>query len=127
MEYQKIVNLLGNIPDRIPRFITKKWIEVFNQSGGTYNPNKQIRSKTPMLRSGFCDYNDAYIVVTVKITVTNPNNSAYDKTLSFKNNVPFIICVSKVGNTLTNNADNLDVVTSLYNLLEYSKSYGKTT
>ena len=52
MEYQKIRNLLGNMPDKVPRFITKKWIEVHDQSGTTenrYNPNKQIRFKTSML------------------------------------------------------------------------------
>ena len=43
MEYQKITNLLCNITDKVPRVITKKWIEVFDQSGGTYNTNKQIR------------------------------------------------------------------------------------
>ena len=40
MEYQKITDLLGNIPDKVPRFITKKWIEVHDQSGKTYNTNK---------------------------------------------------------------------------------------
>ena len=80
MEYQKIPNLLGNIPDKVPRIITKKWIEVHRQSGGTYNINKQIRLKTSMLRSGPCDYSDAYTVVKGKFTFTNPNNNAYDKT-----------------------------------------------
>ena len=56
MEYQKITNLLGNIPDKVPRFITKKWIKICDQSGGTYNTNKQIRFKTSMLRSYLCDY-----------------------------------------------------------------------
>ena len=55
MEHQKITNLLGNTSDQVPRFITKKWIEVFDQSGATYNTNKQIRFKTSMLRSDFCD------------------------------------------------------------------------
>ena len=63
MEYQKITNLLGNTSDKVPRFITKKWIEVYDQSGETYNTNKQIRFKTSMLRSDLCDYSDAYIVV----------------------------------------------------------------
>ena len=40
MEYQKITNLLSNKPDKAPRFITKKWIKVHNQSGGAYNTNK---------------------------------------------------------------------------------------
>ena len=111
----------------MPRFITKKWIEVHDQSGGTYNTNKQIRFKTPMLRSDLCDYNDLYIVVTGKITVTNPNNNSYDKTLAFKNNEPFISCVSKVNSPLIHDAYNLNFVTPLYNLLEYSKNYRKTT
>ena len=51
MEYQKITNLLDNIPDKVPRFITKKWIKIHVKSGGTYNTNKQIRFKTLMLRS----------------------------------------------------------------------------
>ena len=45
MEYQKIANLLGNIPDKVPRFITKKWIKVYDQYGASYSTNKQIRFK----------------------------------------------------------------------------------
>ena len=70
MEYQKITNLLGNIPDKVPRFITKKWTEVHDQSGETYNTNKQIRFKTSMLRSNLCDYSDAYIVAKETTTVS---------------------------------------------------------
>ena len=89
MEHQKSINLLGNIPEQVPRFATKKWVEICDQSGGTYNVNKEIRFKTPILRFELCDYNDAYIVVTDKITVANPNNNAYDKKLAPKNNAPF--------------------------------------
>ena len=67
MEYQ---NLLGNILDKVPRFITKKWIEVHDQSGETYNTNKQIRFTTSMLRSDLLDYSDAYIVVKGIVTVS---------------------------------------------------------
>ena len=74
MEYQRITNLLGNISDKVPRFITKKWIEVYDQSGETYNTNKQIRFKTSMLRSNLCDYSDAYIAVKGDITVEGANN-----------------------------------------------------
>ena len=59
MEYQKVTNLLGNTQDKVPRFITKKWTEVHDQSGGAYNTNKQISFKASMLRSDLCDYNDA--------------------------------------------------------------------
>ena len=74
MEYQKITNLLGNTSDKVPRFITKKWIEFHDQSGETYNTNKQIRFKTSMLRSDLCDYSDVYIVVKGDINVEGANN-----------------------------------------------------
>ena len=82
MEYQKITNFLDTTLDEIPRFITKKWVKVYDHSGSAddrYKPNKQIRFKTSMLRSDLCDYSDAHIVVKGKITVKNPNNDEYDK------------------------------------------------
>ena len=79
-----------------------------------------------MLRSDLCDYNDAYIVVERTITVRNPANDAYDKKLVFKNNAPFISCISKINNTLIDNAEDLDIVMPMYNLIEYSKNYSKT-
>ena len=66
MEYQKITNLLGIKPDDVPRFITKKWIEVHDQSGNAedeYKPSQQIRFKTSLLRLDLCDFSDACIVV----------------------------------------------------------------
>ena len=73
MEYQKITNLLGTKPNEMPRFITKKWVEVHNQSGDANDrnkPNKPIRFKTSMLRSALCDFSDAHIVVKGDITLT---------------------------------------------------------
>ena len=122
MKYEKITNLLGNISDKVPIFITKKWIEVHDQSGETCNTNKQIRFKTSMLRSDLCNYSDAYIAVKGKITVTNPDNNTYEKKLAFKNNAPFTSCISKINNTLIDNAEDLDVVMPMYNLIEYSKT-----
>ena len=87
MEYQKITSLLGTTTDNVPRFITKKWIKVHDQLGyaeGRYNPSKQIRFKTSMLRSDHCNFNDMYIAVKGTITVTNPDNNANDKKLAFK-------------------------------------------
>ena len=129
MECQKIANLLDATSDNVPRFITKKWIEVYDQSGNTenrYKPSKQIRFKTSMLRSDLCDFSDVYFVVKGTITVTDPDDDAYDKKIAFKNNAPFISCISKTNNTLTDNAEDLDVVMPMYNLLEYSKNYLKT-
>ena len=71
MEFQKIVNFLDTTSDDkdLPRFVTKKWIEVYDQSEKNYNPNKEIRIKTSMLRSDLCDFSDAYVVVKGTITV----------------------------------------------------------
>ena len=77
MEFQKTVNFLDITSDTkdLPKFVTKKWIEVYDQSEKNYNPNKKIGIKTSMLRSDLCDYSDAYIAVKRIITVTNPDNA----------------------------------------------------
>ena len=80
-----------------------------------------------MLRSDLCDFSDAYIVVKGDITVTNPNNAKENKVLAFKNNAPFINCITKINGIKIDNAEDLDVVMPIYNLLEYSKNYKKTT
>ena len=71
MEFQKITSFLDTTPDNkdLPRFVTKKWIEVYDQSEKNYNPNKEIRIKTSMLRSDLCDFSDSYIVVEGNIIV----------------------------------------------------------
>ena len=128
MEFNKINNLLGPAHDEVPRFITKKWIEVQSQSGSTYNGSKPIRFKTSMLRSDLCDYSDAYVWVKRKITVTDPNNNAnFERRLTFKNNAPFNSCISKINGELVENAEDLDIVILMYNLLEYSNNYEKTS
>ena len=129
MEYQKITNL-GTTPNKMSRFVTKKWVEVHDQLGDAndrYKPNKPIRFKTSMLRSDLCDFSDAHIVVKGTITVTDPNDVNDDKQLALKNNAPFTSCISKINNTLINNAEDLDIVMPMYNLLEYSKNFRKTT
>ena len=134
MEYQKITNLLGTTLDEIPRFITKKRVEVHDQSGSAddrYKPNKQIRFKTSMLRSDLCDFSDVYVVVKRDITLTKTNRrwiiDIRNKFLAFKNNAPFTNCVSNINNILINNAEDLDIVKPMYNLLEYSKNDRKAT
>ena len=46
--------------------------------------------------------------------------------MAFENNAPFISCISKINNTLTGNAEDLDIVIPKYNLIEYGKDYLKT-
>ena len=81
-----------------------------------------------MLRSDLCDYSDAYVWVKGEITVTNPNDNAYfNKELTLKNNAPFILYISKINGELVENAEDLDIAMPMYNLLEYSKNYEKTS
>ena len=61
------------------------------------------------------------------ITVVRPNGAKRNKEVTFKNNAPFINCISKINGIKIDNAEDLDVVMPMYNLLEYSKNYEKTT
>ena len=129
MEFQKIANFLDTTSDDkdLPRFVAKKWIEVYDQPEKDYNLNQEIRIKTSMLRSDLCNFSDAYIVVQGTITVINPDGGKRNKAAAFKNNAPFINCISKTNGVQIDNAEDLDVVMLMYNLLEYSKNYRKTT
>ena len=136
MEYNKINNLLlteDNKSERLSKFVIREYVRV-NSLSNTYNENKPIRFKTPMLRSNLCDYSDAYILVKGTITVTAPgaNNGANNirdkrnRPLILKNNAPFVSCITRSNGELIEDADDLDIVMSMYNLLEYSKNYRKT-
>ena len=131
MGYNKITNLLGKLDkDEIPKFTTIKWIEIFDQSNGTYNPNKVIRFQTPQIRSFLCDFNETYIAVTGKVNAANANPPAgvdYSKKLALKNSAPFFNCILKINNQLIEDAQDLDIVITMYNLLNYSKNFRKTT
>ena len=131
MEYDKINNLLGSQSEQLSRFVTREFVKVNDLSGGVYSENKQIRFKTPMLRSDLCDYSDAYILVKGTITVTanaGQDNGATkrNRSLILKNNAPFLSCISKINGEVIENAEDLDIVMPMYNLLEYSKNYRKT-
>ena len=81
MEFEKLTNFLDITSDNnkdLPKFVTKKWIEVYDQSQGNYNVNKQIRIKTSMLRSDLCDFSDVYIVVKGDIIVSKKRFTASD-------------------------------------------------
>ena len=96
----------------------EKWIEVNDLSSGQYFAGKNIRFETSMLRSNLCDYSDAYIVVKGKIKVRGTNDAIKrNKKLTFKNNVPFRSCISKINNTFIDDPEDLGIVMPMYNLL----------
>ena len=135
MEYDKINNLLlseDNESEKLSKFVTREYVTV-NSLSNAYNENRSIIFKTPMLRSNLCDYSDAYILVKGTITVTAPGannaNNIRDKRnrpLILKNNAPFVSCITRINDELIEDADDLDIVMPMYNLLEYSKNYKKT-
>ena len=147
MEYDKINNLLlsgdnesevskanraNETSEKISKFVTREYVRV-NSLSNTYNENTSIRFKAPMLRSNLCDYSDAYILVKGTITVTAPgvNNNANNirdkrnRPFILKNNAPFVSCITRINGELIEDADDLDIVMPMYNLLKYSKNYRK--
>ena len=129
MEYQKIANLLNDASsDRPSKFKINNWVEVNDQSRGTYNVNSQIKFKATMLKSSSCDYRDAYIHVKGTITV---NNSVVPPAAADNANRKVIVknCspLSEINNTQVDNAKDIDIVMPMYNLIEYSSNYSKTS
>ena len=132
MEYQKIANLIDDTSNQPSKFRTKNWVEINDESRGAYNVNSQIKFKTTMLKSSLCDYSDAYILVKGTISVNNTAAADADadninKKLIFKNCAPFTNCISEINNTQIDNAKDIDIVMPMYNLIEYSDNYAKTT
>ena len=132
MEYQKISNLIDDTPNQPSKFRTRNWVEINDESRGAYNVNSQIKFKTTMLKSSLCDYSDVYILVKGTISATNTaadgaaaNNT--NKKVIFKNCAPFTNCIGEINNTQIDNAKDIDIVMSMYNLIEYSDNYVKTT
>ena len=132
MEYQKIANLLNDESNQPSKFRTRNWVEINDGERGTYSPNKQIKFETAMLRSILCDYGDAYILAKGNITVNNTagaraaaNNTG--KEVIFKNCAPFTSCINKINNTQIDNAEYIYIIMPMYNLIEYSDNYSKTS
>ena len=105
MEYQKPANLLNSESNQRSKFRTRHWVEMNDESRGTYTSN-DIKFKTAMLRSPLCDYADAYILVkgTITITVEGDDDAdkqadERDKGVLFKNCAPFTKCISRINNT----------------------------
>ena len=81
-----------------------------------------------MLRPNLCDYSDVYILVKDRISVRGTNHvHRINKELTFKNNVLFRSCISKISKTIVDHAKDLDIVILLCDLLEYSNNYSMTS
>ena len=121
MKYQKIANLLESTSDNPSKFRTTNWVEINEESRGNY-ANSDIR------------YVDSYILAkgTIKITGEGADAAAEraderDKGVTFKNSASFTKCISRINNTDIDNVHDIDIVMPMYNLIEYSDNYSKTS
>ena len=116
--------MLDDASNKAFKFKTKNWVEINDESRGTYNDGSQVKFITTMLKSSLCDYSDAYIHVRGTITVNNAAAADADandtnKKVIFKNCAPFANCITEINNTNVNDAKDIDIVMPIYNLIEY--------
>ena len=112
----------------------KLGLKINDESRRGYTTGSDIKFKTTMLRSSLCDYADAYILVKGIITITGAGDDAAarraderNKGVIFKNCAPFTKCISKINDAEIDNAQDIDIVMPMYNLIEYSDNYSKTS
>ena len=125
--------MLDNASNQPFKFRTRNWVQINDESRGTYTGNS-IKFKTTMLRSNFCNYADSYILVNGRITITGAGDNGAarrvderDKGVTFKNCAPFTKCINRINNTEIDNAKDIDIVMLMYNFIEYSGNYSKTS
>ena len=119
--------------DNLSKFRPRNWVEINDQSRGNY-ANSDNRFKTTMLRPNLCGCGDSYIIVKGTIAITGAGDTAAarkaderDKRVTFINCAPFTKCISRINNIDVDNANDIDIVMSMYNLIEYSDNYSKTS
>ena len=132
MKYQE--NLIDDAINQPSKFRIKNWVKLNDESRGTYNVNSQIKFKTTMLKSSLRDCSDTYIPVKRKITITRGGDDATsgeaderDKGVELKNCAPFTNCIRDINNTQGHNAKDIDIMMPMYNLIEYSDNYARTS
>ena len=102
---------------------TRKWNTGNVYSKANYNAANKIIYNTKVLKSNLCDYNNPYILVRDTITVT----AALETQLSFRNCATFTKCITKIDGTTIDDAENLELVMPMYNLIESSSNYSEKT
>ena len=106
--------MLDNASNQLPKFRTKNWVEINDESRRGYTTGSNIKFKTTKLRFSLCDYADAYILAKGTITITGAGDDAAarraderNKGVTFKDCAPFTKCISKINDTETDNAQNI--------------------
>ena len=124
METQKIVNLLNDTENEYLKFATRKWYIINDQNVGQYGRGNEndstIKFDTKVVIPNLCGYSDAYILVTGDIKVAG---FATNTNVAFKNCAPFTRCVTNINDEHVETTENLDIIVSMYNLIEYLDNY----
>ena len=124
METQKIVNLLNSYENEYSKFATKKWYVIVSESKGNYSHENPIKFFTSSLESSLCDYPDAYILVTVNISVIGGDANTK---VALKNCALFRERRTENNDTFIDEAEHINIAMLMYNLIEYSDNYSDTS
>ena len=128
METQKIINLLSDSEEFNSKFATKKRYIINDQNNGQFGRGNEndstIKFETKVIKPNLCDYSDAYILVTGDIKVTAV---AADTNVALKNCAPFTRCVTHINDEHVETTENLDIIMTMCNLLEYSDNYASSS
>ena len=125
METQKIINLLNKNDVESRKFTMRKWYVINDTNNTKYgglnsNDPDTVKFVTKVLKPNLCDYSDAYILVTGKISITGGDNNTK---VAFKNCTPFTKCIVQINDEHVEQANDLDIIAPMYNLIEYSDNY----
>ena len=121
MKQQKILNWLNEANDS--KLVTRKWNIVNDSSKSNYDATNEITYNTEILESNLRDHNDAYILVRDDVTFI----AASATQVAFKNCAPFSKCIPKIDEATIDDAEDLDLVMSMYSVIEHRSNYSKTT
>ena len=128
MKTQKIADLLGDADNESSNIATRKWYVINDQNNTDYGEGNEdsttVKFETKVIKSNLCDYSDAYILVTGNITATGGDANTR---VAFKNCAPFTKCITHINDEHVDNADNLDIIMPMYNVIEYSDNYSDTS
>ena len=124
----KIVNLLSDANSESLKFATRKWYVINDQNNTDYGEGNEdsttAKFETKVIKSNLCDYSDACILVTGDKTAAGGDA---DTRVAFKSCAPFTKYITHINNECVDNADNLDIIIPMCNLIEYSDNYSDTS
>ena len=127
METQKIVILLGDANNESSKSSRKLYV-VNDQNNTDYGEGNgdsaTVKFETKVIKSNLCDYSDAYILVTGNITAIGGDANTR---VAFKICAPFTKCITHINDEHVDNADNLDIIIPMYNLIEYNENFSDTS